>query len=153
MLTQFPGPMELKGAVQGTCLYLGLYFCGFIGFQSFSKFYLMKQKKAQAKMEGKRIRFVEVKYYNRDDKLALCGDRTVGNFLEMGFLFLPLFWIHALFVDPSQSFTIAALYTFTRALYPFVFWSAKIPLLLCSTVPGYLIYAYLLLSVAHSTLL
>lgn len=152
MLTAFPSPLELKGAVQGTAIYLSLYFFAFVPFQALSKFALFERRKEKAKKDGKQISFNDVKYYNREDMLALCGDRTVGNYLEMGFLFLPLLWIHALFVDPGQSLTIAIVYTLSRALYPFVFWKSSLPFLLCSTVPGYVVYSYLLGSIVKATL-
>lgn len=115
-----------------------------IPFQSFSKFYIVSQKKAEAKKNdsGEKVSLTQVKYYNSKDKLALLGDRTVGNYIEFAILFLPLLWIHALFVDPSESFTICAIYTASRALYPVVF--PKIPNLFLSTGPGYVIYAYLM---------
>ena len=84
--------------------------------------------------------------------MALRGDRTVGNYIEQGFCFLPLFWLHALFVDPSVSLTIATIYTVSRAIYPFVF-GAKIPLLLAlSTAPGYAVVIYLLVTLTRAVL-
>jgi hypothetical protein len=135
-------------AAQGTVLYLGLYIFCLIPFQSFSKFYILDQKKNQAKKDQTKERpsFREVKYYNSKDKLALLGDRTVGNFLEFAILFLPLLWIHAVFVDHTQSFTICALYTASRALYPIVF-GMGLPWIGLSTIPGYLVYFYLLFDV------
>lgn len=144
MLETFPSPVELKGAVQGTLLYLGLYFFVLIPFQTASKFYIVAQKKKGARAKGdneKKISLRAIKYYNSRDLLALAGDRTIGNFIEFAILFLPLMWMHALFVDPSQSFWICAIYTASRSSYPIFYMRAK--LLLLSTVPGYLIYTYL----------
>jgi hypothetical protein len=145
MASSFPSPEELKGAVQGTLLYLTLYLGIFIQFQSYSKFYLVAQKKREARgKEGnEKVSFREIKYYNSRDVLALTGDRTVGNFLEYSILFLPCLWMHALFVDPTQSFRICALYVFFRSYYPIVY-QMKPPLLLLSTVPGYIIILYLM---------
>uniref|UniRef100_A0A7S2MNJ2 Uncharacterized protein n=1 Tax=Helicotheca tamesis TaxID=374047 RepID=A0A7S2MNJ2_9STRA len=143
----FPSKDELKGAVQGTLLYLSLYFFFFVPFQSFSKFYLLKKKRDKAKANAKdgkpeKIPLATVKYYNNRDPLALKGDRTSGNFIEFAILFLPLLWIHALFVDASESLMICVVYTASRAIYPLVF--GKGALLLCSTLPGYVIYMYLM---------
>lgn len=133
-------------------LYLALYFGFFIPFQSFSKFYLVVQKKREAREKKKnddepvsnrdRTSFRALKYYNSKDSLALMGDRTVGNFVEFAILFLPLYWMNALFVDCSKSRLIGVLYTGSRLLYPFLFnrgWT-----LLLSTAPGYVIYLYLM---------
>lgn len=87
-----------------------------------------------------------IKYYNKDDFVALLGDRTVGNFAEWYLLFLPLLWMHAVFVDPKQSFTICLCYTATRALYPFLF--KKGVMVVLSTGPAYLIKLYLAYQVA-----
>lgn len=142
---------ELKGAVQGTLVYLGLYFFCFVPFQAISKFYIYskKQKEAKNKDGNEKISFSDIKYYNAKDYLALVGDRTVGNFIEFAILFLPLYWIHAIFVDPSQSFRIAALYTASRAWYPFAYNKRNVLWLLTSTVPGYTIYLYLFVEVAR----
>lgn len=96
----------LTQTVQGTLLYLALYFGVFLSFQSFSKFYLFAQKTKQAreKKGNERISVRALKYYNSRDTLALTGDRTVGNFIEFAVLFLPLYWMHALFVDTSKSY-------------------------------------------------
>lgn len=82
--------------------------------------------------------------------MALRGDRTVGNYLEQGLYYLPLFWLHALFVDPTKSFALAAIYTASRALYPFVFGKRQPVLILLSTVPGYLVNAYLFIELSKS---
>lgn len=147
MRESFPTPLELKGALQGTLLYLALYFVVFMQFQSYSKFYLvlLKKKEAKEKEGSGNVSFREIKYYNSKDLLALTGDRTVGNFLEFSIVFLPLMWLHALFVNPDQSFTICALYTFFRSYYPVAFMMMKtFPYsLFFSTVPGYLVLIFL----------
>ena len=145
MLSEFPSPSELQGAVQGTLLYLTLYSFIFIPFQSFSKIYLWsKKKRAQQtkKDDVRRVSLKETKYYNARDSLALCGDRTVGNFLEQAICFLPIYWMHALWVDPTQSWNLALAYTIFRAVYPVFFLYAPF-LVLVSTVPGYLICLYI----------
>eukprot|EP00957_Ditylum_brightwellii_P096895 7379556-Ditylum_brightwellii.AAC.1 len=65
-------------AVQGTLLYLSLYFFFFIPFQTLSKFYILKQKRAEARANSKgaddkqeEISLSSVKYYNSQDSLAL----------------------------------------------------------------------------------
>jgi hypothetical protein len=144
MKDSFPQPAELKGAVQGTLLYIGLFII-FIQFQAFSKFYLLAQKKQEQKKTDstkEKISFRTVKYYNSVDALALNGDRTVGNFVEFAFVFLSLLWLHAIFVNPSESFTLALLYTIFRGYYPVVF-AMGIPYLLLSTVPAYFVLTYM----------
>mmetsp|Transcript_17732 Transcript_17732/g.48261 ORF Transcript_17732/g.48261 Transcript_17732/m.48261 type:complete len:154 (+) Transcript_17732:118-579(+) len=142
MLNQFPSPMDLQGAVQGTVVYLSLY-ATLLFFQFFSKSFLMAQKKQQAKKEDGHIlqSFRSVKYYNRDDKLALIGDRSAGNFAEWALMFLPLMWMHAVFVDPSKSFLICAIYSFFRVVYPVLFINGVLVLL--STFPNYMVILYL----------
>ena len=144
MTDSFPSPSELKGAVQGTLLYIGLYFL-FVQYQAYTKFYILAQKKWQAKKSDskEKITLAKVKYYNSSDHIALNGDRTVGNFVEYAFVFLSVLWMHALFVDPSQSFTLAVCYTFSRSYYPVVFKLGP-PWLFCSTVPGYVIIMYMM---------
>jgi len=145
MNESFPSPAELKGALNGTLLYLALYLLVFIQFQSYSKFYLLSQKKKEARQkEGSgKVSFRAVKYYNSRDMLALAGDRTVGNFIEYAILFLPLMWLHALFIDPTQSFAICVIYTASRSMYPVLFLLNKPPSIILSTVPGYAVLFYL----------
>lgn len=133
-------------AAQGSLLYLCLYAGVFLPFQSFSKFYILGKKRQEAKLKDskERISLKDVKYYSRD-VMALRGDRTVGNYIEQGFYFFPLFWMYAIFVDPSQSFAVAVTYTASRALYPFVYGAKKPMLVLISTVPGYMVHIYLLI--------
>ena len=82
-------------------------------------------------------------------QLALTGDRAVGNFIEFAILFLPLYWMHAVYVDASQSFTIACFYSAARAIYPLVF-PIKGMFVLFSTIPGYIVIFYLFGSVAYA---
>jgi len=46
----FPAQEELHGTVLSTLIYYGLY-TGFMGFQSFSKFYLLSQQKKNKKSD------------------------------------------------------------------------------------------------------
>jgi MAPEG family len=133
-----------------------------IPFQSFSKFYLLAQKKKllkeKAEKDGEQVKkgggislFLSTKYYNSQDILALAGDRAVGNVLEQALIFLPLFWLHALFVDPSRSFHIAAIYTVSRAIYLPLFMlnsQGYMGAIGISTAPGYLVTIYLFYQVA-----
>ena len=140
--------------VQGTLLYFFVYIM-LLQFQSFSKFYLIAQRKkafAQAKKDGeplppKQKNFaLKVKYYNTDDLMALMGDRSVGNFVEQAVLFLPLYWMHAIFVDPTVSWTIAMIYSASRALYPIAFqmhFSGLTGAVGLSTGPGYVVIGYM----------
>lgn len=149
-MTSYPTPEDLQGAVRGTLLYLALYLFCFIPFQSFSKFFLLAQKKKQQNKkneDGETVSWRAVKYYNSRDRVALVGDRTVGNFVEFAILFLPLYWIHAILVDPSESWTIALVYTVARSFYPFLFYYQPYYIFL-STAPGYVVLAYLMLQIA-----
>jgi hypothetical protein len=120
----------------------------FIQYQAYSKFYILFQRKDAAKKADlkTKIKLTTVKYYNADDHLALNGDRTVGNFVEFAFVFLSVLWIHALFVDATQSFKLAAWYTFFRSYYPFVFRYGP-PYLFASTVPGYVVIGYMMVQI------
>jgi hypothetical protein len=147
VMKAFPSPDDLKGTVQGTLLYLSLY-AALIWFQSLSKFYLVNRlrNEAHAKdVDAMRISFRAVKYYNSKHLLALRGDRTVGNFVEQAVVFLPLLWLHAVFVDPSISLHLAGIYTALRGYYPIVFGS---PWVRCSTYPGYVVVGYMMYQVA-----
>jgi hypothetical protein len=132
-------------------LYLFIYFALAMPFQASSKFYLLKLKKEQIKKDAKKkdaapkaaIDFRAIKYYNRDDTLALVGDRWVGQFQEYSIIFLSLLWIHALFVDPTQSFLISILYSISRGIYPMVFSRQAYPGVLISAFPNYIILTYL----------
>ena len=75
-------------------------------------------------------------------QIALMGDRTAGNFVEFAIVFLPLLWMHALFVDPTQSWSLSLCYTAFRAPYPLLF-SKGLPHLFLSTVPNYLVIMYM----------
>jgi len=133
----FPSPVELRGALQGTLLYLALYIFVFVQFQSYSKFYLFAQKKKEAKKEGTgKVSWRATKYYNSRDILALAGDRSVGNFVEFAIVFLPLLWLHAIFVDPAQSFAICTICTAARSIHPALFLLNKPPSIVLSTAPG-----------------
>jgi hypothetical protein len=70
----FPSQDDLRGAVQGTLLYLGLYYFVFIPFQSFSKFRLLAKykKEARAKEGSERVSFRAIKYYNSRDMVSFC---------------------------------------------------------------------------------
>ncbi|KAI2513814.1 MAPEG-like protein [Fragilaria crotonensis] len=150
MIDSFPPPEDFKGAVQGTLLYLAAFWSCLV-MQSFSKYYLYDKKKREAIANDKKecIAFKTIKYYSHD-RIALRGDRTVGNYMEQGFIFLPLLWLHAAFVDPSISFTIAAIYTISRLIYPFVYGNKRAMLIAVSTMPGYFIISYLFVTLVRT---
>ena len=144
MLDEFPTPTDLKGALAGTLLYLSLYTV-FQCFQSYNTFKLLAQKKREAKdkqaKDGStttRVSYRSVKYYNSRDFLALWGDRTTGNFREWALVFLPLLWMHALFINPQVSFQQSLWYIFFRSLYPFLFRKGGL-WVLASTLPSYVV--------------
>ena len=138
-------------------MYLFVYGFILIPFQSFSKYHILAQKKKEFKAKaakdgspkpkgGLKTAFLKTKYYNNEDVLALAGDRAVGNVLEQALVYLPLFWMHALFVDPSQSKTIAIIYTVSRAIYPLMYiitFNGGPKVIFLSTLPGYLVTLYL----------
>lgn len=142
----FPSPQDLKGAALGTLVYVSL-FITFISLQAFSKFYVydVQQKELKRKTNDPDVKlsFKSVKYYNSNDRIALTGDRTVGNFVEYAYAFVSLLWIHAIFVNSQQSLTIALIYTFVRSYYPIVFWYGM-PYLFLSTLPSYFILSYMM---------
>ena len=144
MALKFAAADELKGAVLGTLVFLGTYMALLL-FQSMTKFVVLKARRAKEKKDGKgdHASFAELKYYNRD-VLALAGDRAVGNTLEQLVTFLPLLWLHALFVDPSLSFRIGLVYSLSRIVYPFLFLlNGFNPMVFLSTIPGYAVQTYL----------
>jgi hypothetical protein len=148
MLKSLPTLQELQGAAQGTLLYLSVYMLIMIPFQAFSKFYLIALKKNEQKKldhpSSEKISFRALKYYNSRDLLALAGDRTVGNYLEQGFVFLPLLWMHACLVNPKVSFHLCVIYVISRLLYPIIYVHQGYNIsILLSTAPGYLVLAYL----------
>jgi hypothetical protein len=107
---------------------------------------LLRKRKKEARSKGgneSKVSFRTIKYYNSTDSLGLAGDRTVGNFIEFAIVFLPLMWMHALFVDPSVSFRICLVYTASRSYYPIAFLRGSLSLPLFNTTPGYLVYGYL----------
>lgn len=145
MALKYAAAHELHGAVAGTLIFLLVFMC-LLTFQSFSKFYILKSRKAAKGGEAKeqKLSLQEVKYYNSTDVLALAGDRGVGNTLEQAVLFLPLFWLNALLVDPSTSFYIALFYSLSRLAYPVLFMQKGFgPIVFISTIPGYAILIYL----------
>jgi len=138
-----PTPDELKNPVIGFLIYLGCLVL-LMSFQSFSKLYLTKIKRRNSK--GKKVSFIDTKYYNKDDVLALAGDRGFGNAHEQAIFFIPLYWLNALLVDDARGSLaiLAAVYGFTRVVYPFLFLSKKFSFVFVSTVPGYIVLIYLL---------
>lgn len=138
-----------------------------IPFQSFSKFYIVSQKKKEFKAKaakdgdskpkgGFKSAYLRIKYYNNEDSLALAGDRAVGNVLEQSLVYLPLYWLHAIFVDPTHSFTIAMIYAISRVIYPLLYlanFSGYRGAIGLSTAPGYLVTLYLFYKVLFEFLL
>lgn len=145
----YANPEDLKGAVQGTLLYLSVYVF-LLTFQSASKIYLLRKKRRESneKKDGARVSFRAIKYYNSRDQLALAVDRAVGNFIEFAIVFLPLYWIHAIFGNATQSFSIAAVYSASRLLYLPV-WLYLPNRLIIATLPAYLTLLYLWISLVR----
>lgn len=82
------------------------------------------------------------------------GERSMMNTLEQGIVFLPLLWMHALFVDVSTSVSMGWLYVITRMLYPifYTFYGHFTVLIELSTSPNYAViayYAFALLDACH----
>lgn len=121
----------IKVTIAFVCLYYA-----FLLIQSMSKNYIfMTQKDGDKdKGEGKQS-FAKIKY-GSTNKIALMGDRTVGNLLEQSIPFLTALWLHAVFVDPASAAQLGWYYLGFRAIYPFVFFKG-VPLLFVSTLPGY----------------
>lgn len=89
------------------------------------------------------------RYFGQDREL-LAADRLQLNTLEHMGPFLSLLWLNAVFVGPRGATAAGAVYVLARAVYPFVMGgrlgrSVRGPILL-STVPGYLVTAYLVLA-------
>lgn len=131
---------NLRPSLQITLAYFFLY-SFHLAFQSFTKIHLYRRQKQSSKGENKKKHrsFKEIKYYSHDN-LALAGDRAVGNFHEQALLFLPLFWLHALFVEGGgqANWSLGLVYVGTRALYPLLY-SLNGMLVPIATVPNYII--------------
>ena len=145
----FTSDNDLKPAVIGTLLFLATLTC-LLGFQSYSKFYLLAIKKKAATKDNKRVNFKDIKYYNAKDHLALVGDRAVGNTLEWAFHFLVLLWMHNILIDPAQTLTLATVYCVFRIIYVIFFILAnKNPtVIFFATVPMYLVLLYMFFNVS-----
>ncbi|KAF8066373.1 hypothetical protein HT031_002697 [Scenedesmus sp. PABB004] len=83
------------------------------------------------------------KYVRAEDRTLLPLDRTVGNFLEWGPVFLGFFWV-SIFITGGATITAGWVYVAARAAYPFAAaWGGvnsggAAPPILVATVPAYL---------------
>ena len=128
-----------KDPIKVTVSFLGLYYA-FLSLQSFSKFYIFNKAKTESK--GEKVNFAKIKY-GSTDRIALMGDRSVGNLLEQSVPFLTSLWLHAVFVSPQSAATLGWAYLGFRSIYPVVFYKG-LPYLFLSTIPGYAIIGALL---------
>lgn len=146
---------KLAPPVTITVAVLLLYYI-FLFFQTYSKLYLARRRKGSEPLRLltalglNRYRYLDaetakVKYGNTHDPLALLGDRCVGNTLEQLPPFLISLWMYALIVDADSTWRSGGVYLLARAAYPFAF-SAGSPFILLSTVPGYAVIWFHLLS-------
>lgn len=86
------------------------------------------------------------RYFGQDREM-LAADRFQLNTLEHMPPFLVLLWLHAVFVDTTSATVAGAVYLLARACYPLAL-GARVgrgvrALVLASTVPGYLVLAWL----------
>lgn len=132
---------RLKEVGKVTFVYLMMYYVFVFG-QSLSKRYIFKKLKSSSDESAAKLTLQDVKYRSTD-KIALTGDRTVGNTLEQAIPFLTSLWLHAVFVDPSSAAKYGWYYIAFRAIYPVVFYYGT-PYLYLSTFTGYGIIIMLL---------
>ena len=141
----------IRAAVQVTaaavCLYYVLLFA-----QSYCKLYLLQTSNfSPTSFSGVRYgspAVAKVKYHNNRDALAILADRSVGNLHEQAWPFLISMWMHALLVDDGRgqiTLWFGVIWVLSRAVYP-IFFSVGHPWLQCSTVPGYVVVWYFLVS-------
>jgi uncharacterized membrane protein YecN with MAPEG domain len=91
------------------------------------------------------------RYFGQDREM-LAADRVQLNMLEHMPVFLVLLWLHALFVSPSEATILGAIYTGSRAVYPFVLGKKLgrgVPLrIVAVTFTGYAIIAIFVVRIA-----
>jgi len=87
----------------------------------------------------------QIKYYNNTDKLALIGDRAVGNFHEQSLIFLPLLWLNGIFVEggAEMNWTLGLIYVVTRAFYLPALLFLPMQAVFLSTIPNYVVLTIL----------
>jgi hypothetical protein len=122
-----------------TLAWFALYY-SFLFFQSWTKLYAFFGLKDQSGDKNKNVSYSEVKYKGapntKYDSVTLSMDRSVGNMVEQ-FPFLVALWLHGTMVSAGSAGCLGWLWLWFRAIYPFAF-ARGLPILLVSTVPGYL---------------
>jgi hypothetical protein len=133
-------PLDLPtqaGPVAVTLAYVTLYY----GFQIL----VLRVKTRLAKEYAARGEKFD-RYFSQDREM-LAADRVQLNMLEHMGPFLVLLWTHAVFVSPTSATGAGAVYVAARAMYPLAMGSrvGRSPpaIILASTVPGYLVIAWL----------
>ena len=136
---------KFQGPILVTLAYFLMYYA-FLFFQSGLKFYLyFKAKNGGNKdSEKPKVSFSKIKYQSTE-RLALVGDRSVGNTLEQLGPFIVGLWLYAVFVSTSTATTLGFLYLIFRLIYPLCFWFG-IPWIFISTIPGYAIISWFFIS-------
>ena len=135
---QFQFDQDFSPVICVTISFVALLFVFLLG-QSFSKIFLF----LLARRKDPKIKFKDVKYSN-PARVALTGDRTVGNTLEQTAPFLISLWLCALFHSANVAAFYGWLWLAFRSVYPFCFYFG-LPWLFFSTLPG---YAFLVLMLA-----
>ncbi len=94
--------------------------------------------------------------YLGNDREMLAADRGQLNMLEQMPVFLCLLWLHVVIVDVRSGTIAGAIYTLSRALYPFVFpksIGANTPFIITPiTFTGYGVIAYFAVTLAIAAL-
>jgi hypothetical protein len=101
---------QYSGPIWVTLIYIGLYY-------AFMSNVLRKKIRLKRDYAEKGKTFD--RYFSQDREM-LAADRTLLNMLEHMPVFLVLFWLHVLVVSPIEATILGAIYTGTRAVYPFL---------------------------------
>ena len=154
-MLRYASARELSPLALVTTVYIALLYCFFFA-QSYVKIWLIQNARGSAnRLKSSDVRYCDpvvakIKYDVASGSIAaLVADRAVGNTLEQAIPFLVASWLHAVFVPAGAALSakLAYMYILSRFIYPLCFYCGH-PYLLLSTVPGYLIIFYQLLTVA-----
>ena len=157
-------------AARVTIIYFLLYYA-FLMFQTYSKLFILARERRSKKGHGIDWRVVlglerynyldpelsKIKYGGDDgsgsrDPLSILGDRIVGNTLEQMMPFLVGLWGSAATASGGDEsagsiYCLGTIYILSRLFYPWCF-SKGSPFILISTVPGYMVIWWQLITAA-----
>lgn len=137
---------QYNGPIWVTLAYFGLYYAFILN--------ILREKSRLKKEYAEKGKTFD-RYFSHD-RAMLAADRTQLNMLEQMPVFLALFWLHAFLVSPFEATVLGAVYTGTRAVYPFFLKGRigrNIPFrILYVTFTGYIILLIFIVRIFMSTL-